>query len=746
VSAPPPGGHCPGTVPSAGWHRREWLLAALLVGLCLITFSPVVRCGFVDYDDPFYVNQRCRSGLSWANLSWACTTCYFGNWHPLVWLSLELDGQLVGPRPAGYHVTNLLLHTGSALLLFAALRRMTGDLWPSVLVAALFAVHPLNVEPVAWVSERKGVLSTLFWMLTIWAYARYAERPGISRYALVVLALALGLLAKPMLITLPLVLLLLDFWPLRRLGFEAGIGRRDGGRAGTVPVVRLVCEKLPLLAIAGVCGAIAVVAQSQAGALGGVEAYPWAGRLKNAAVSYVWYLFKVVCPTNLAAFYPDRGNDLPAWQALAAGALLVAVTLVVLRQARSAPYLLVGWLWYLGTLVPVIGLLVQIGAHGRADRYGYVPLVGVFIMLAWAAADVVARGARRLLVGGLAAVVLAALVVISWNQARTWQDSLTLWQHALQVTDGNYVAYNGAGGCLLSAGRDAEALEYFHEAVRLRPDYAAAHCGVGTVLVRQGNATEGLEHLREAVRIDPNVPSAHKNIGLACQRLGRTDEAITAFREALRADPSDSATRHRLGLALFRQGGVAEALEHLEAVASSEPENPAAVADLGLCCLAAGKWPEAGACFRYALALRPDCADFHRGLALSLHRQGAVEGARREFAVSLRLDPHWPEAALQSGWAMAADPDPSRRWGFMAALVAEQALHARGERDAEALDVLAAACAEGGRFAEAVEYAGRARALASESGASDLAREIGERLRLYEKGQPYRAAHPGSRS
>jgi tetratricopeptide (TPR) repeat protein len=716
--------------PPARWERREWLLAGLLAAATLLTFSPVLVCGFVDYDDPYYLNAQVRAGLTWEGVSWAWGTFHFGNWHPLVWLSLMLDEQLLGPGPFGFHLTNLLLHTGSVLLLFAALRRMTAAPWPSALAAALFALHPLNVEPVAWVAERKGVLSTFFWMLTLWAYARYAERPGPRRYALVLLAFVAGLLCKPMLLTLPVVLLLLDYWPLRRWG--------DTWRPGT----GLLLEKLPLVAVAAAFAVIAVLAQRHSGALRALDT-PTSARLGNAAVSYVWYLARAAWPADLAAFYPYRGDEVAAWQVAAALVLLAAVTLAVLRCARSAPYLAVGWLWYLVALAPVSGALVQVGAHGRADRYAYVPLVGIDIMVAWGTAAAVARWHRRALAVGLTAAVLACCAVASWTQSLHWRDSRTLWEHALQVTDGNYVACYGLGNDLHRRGEDGEALEYLAAALRIKADYAFAHSLMGNILARQGKTADALPHLQKAVRLDSNIPHAHRSLGLALLTLGRPDEAAAAFREAVRAEPSDAGAHTGLGRALLWQGRPAEALGPLAVAARLEPANRALAGEVGVCALAAGEWAQAAAIFGRLSALQPNSPDYHAGLGLALYHLGRSQEARPEFEACLRLAAHWPEAVLRRGWELATDPEAAHRCGALAVVAAEEALQARGGADAEALDVLAAADAEAGRFALAVEHARRARALAAAAGQSARARDIEDRLRLYEKGRPFHAAkHP----
>jgi hypothetical protein len=497
---------------------RWLLLALLLVGLILAAFHPVLGCEFVNYDDDRYVtkNDHVQHGLAWKELSWGLTTFYFSNWHPLVWWSFMLDDQLYGLKAAGFHGTNVLWHTGSTLLLFAALLQLTGQMWPSFLAAALFAVHPLNVQPVAWVSERKGVISTFFWMLALWAYARYAQQPRLRRYVSVVIAVALGLMAKQMLVTLPAVLLLLDFWPLQRW---------PGTRLSW-----LVVEKLPLLVLAIAAGLLTVLAQGGEGSIAAVEALPIGVRIKNALVSYVAYLRCAVLPTDLAAYYPHPGAVLPLWQAGTAAALLVAITALVLWQARRWPYLAVGWLWYLGTLLPVIGL-VQVGTQARADRYAYVPLVGLYIAAAWGLAAAAQRWhAQRATFAGCG-LVLAALVISSWEQVSFWQSSVVLWEEDIRVTGGSALAHTNLGSALLSAEPE-RAREQFQLALGFNRNDKLAHVYLGYLLIQQQEWAAAAAHLRQAIELDPNFAGAHRYLSHVLEQLGDTTGAAEHLRRA----------------------------------------------------------------------------------------------------------------------------------------------------------------------------------------------------------------------
>src|SRR5437660_12724311 len=501
--------------------RPERRVAVLLAVATLAVYAQVAGHGFVSYDDPDYVsgNPYVRAGLTRAGLSWALTTGHAGNWHPLTWLSHMLDCQLFGLRPGAHHLTNVLLHTANSLLLFVLLRGMSGALWPSAAVASFFALHPLHVESVAWVSERKDVLSTLFWMLTLLAYWRYTREPSLRRYLPVLVLLALGLMSKPMLVTLPLVMLLLDVWPLGRLPLAAPEGgdtpcversaRRQEVRPGShprarkarrsealprarratwPPGLRLVLEKVPLVALAAASSVFTFVVQLHGGAVAPVDALPFQARVANALVSYAAYLGKMIYPAGLVIFYPRV--PLPAWQVAAAGLALVAGSLLVIRLAPRRPWLLVGWLWYVVTLLPVIGL-VQVGDLAMADRYTYVPLIGPFIMLAWSAAEIVRRRpAWRSTVAASAGVLLAGCAVATGLQLRYWRSSMTLFEHAVEVIPDNYVAHLSLGNALAEQGRLDDAIAHYSAALRVKPDLATAHGNLGVILARQGTPEE----------------------------------------------------------------------------------------------------------------------------------------------------------------------------------------------------------------------------------------------------------------
>jgi hypothetical protein len=513
-----------------------------LIALTVAVFWPVKDHDFVVYDDPDYVydNPNLRGGLSLAGIQWAFTTTRVGNWHPLTWVSHIVDYALFGLWPGGHHLTSLFLHVLNSLLLLRALTRMTSRLWPSAVVAALFAIHPLHVESVAWVSERKDVLSTFFWTLTLVAYARYAERPGLRGYLLILLPLALGLMAKPMLVTVPFVLLLLDYWPLGRFPFSpASSGKMSGPRPSKETISRLIAEKVPLFLLIIASSVLTFLLQQTGGMVGTLQAYPVGNRVANAAVSYIAYIGKTIWPHRLAVFYPFDAN-LPLWQVASATLLLVAVSLLALRFARRLPYVFVGWFWYVGTLVPVIGL-VQVGGQAMADRYTYVPCIGLFIAAAYGASDLVTRWPQGRIAAAMGAgIVLSAFAVVARLQVYHWKDGPSLFRHAIAVTRNNFLAHNNLGVELLNRGMLEEARAHFSEAIRIGPDYKRAHFNLGSVSWRQGKKAEAVKHYQEALRIDPNFGQAHFSLGLLYLSMEDTVSALKEY-EVLRTIDTEMA-------------------------------------------------------------------------------------------------------------------------------------------------------------------------------------------------------------
>jgi Tfp pilus assembly protein PilF len=614
---------------------RIWLSVAL-IALTLAVFLQVRHFGFVTLDDPLYVSENAHvaSGLTTETVRWAFATTESANWHPLTWLSHALDVELFGLDPGAHHVSSVVLHILNTLVLFWLLCRMMSAVWPSAFVAALFAIHPLHVESVAWVAERKDVLSTLFWLLTMWAYLAYVQRPGARRYGAVVMLFALGLMAKPMLVTLPFALLLLDFWPLGRVGglkpSPPAARRRNPkeGPASAGPTGStsarfwpLVGEKLPLFALAAAASVVAFVAQRQAGAVSQLEYLAVPVRIASALTSYAQYLSKTFWPVNLSGFYPHT-RDVAGAQVVIAVLVLAAVTIAALKLARRSPSVVIGWFWFLGTLVPVIGL-VQVGLQAMADRYTYVPLIGLFVAVTWLALDVArARAVGRRVLPVLAVVIVALLAVRARAQVQQWRDSTTFWTAAataaFAVTD--YQAHLGIGRVLSDQGRTVEAYDHFLKAAQLQPDSAAAQYMLGATALRLGRADEAIGALTRAVELQPSLAEARHSLAFVLAQQGRRPEAIAHYQEAVRLQPGVAALHNDFGLALYDERRVAEAQAR----------------------------------FEEAVRLKPDLAGPHNNLGIALAVQGKLAEAAQHFAEAVRLDPTFEEARLNLARARAA--------------------------------------------------------------------------------------------
>jgi tetratricopeptide (TPR) repeat protein len=622
------------------WGPRLALAAALLAVATVAVYAPVRDHEFVNYDDTLYVtdNPQVQRGLTAEGLRYALGTDVAGNWHPLTVLSHMLDCETFGLNAGGHHLTSLVLHVVDAEVLLLVLAAMTGALWPSAWVAALFALHPLHVESVAYVAQRKDVLSTLFFLLTIGAYARYAARPGVRRYTAVVICFALGLAAKPMLVTSPFVLLLLDLWPLRRRS----------------AFTRLVVEKLPLLALSAADSAVTMAFQVRSGAVGSLGAYPLPMRVANALTSAVDYLGQTLWPARLACFYPYPAS-IPPWRTAGAALLLLAVTALVLRGARRAPYLLVGWLWYLGTLVPVIGI-VQVGLQARADRYTYVPLIGIFIMAAWGTCDL-ARRADGAAVGralaALGVLSVAACAVVSRVQIGYWHDSATLFTHAIAVTDGNFLAHNNLGLTRQRAGDLDGAEAELREALRLAPDYVDARFNLGITLARQGRLDAAAAEYAEVLRRAPRHAGALASLGDVRRQHGDLAGAVADLRHALALDQDVVEAHVNLGAALRAQGDLAGAAAEYAAALRLAPAHPEAHNNLGNVLAQQGRLDEAARHYEAALAARPDLADAHYNLGNVRAARGDLAGAIAEFSAALALRPDYADAAAHRARAQA---------------------------------------------------------------------------------------------
>jgi tetratricopeptide (TPR) repeat protein len=744
------------------WKHSLWICLFLALST-LVVYWPVTGHQFVNYDDTDYVteNSYVQAGLSAKGLAWVWHSDVARNWHPVTMLSHMLDCQVYGMRPGGHHLTSLLFHIANALLLFLLLRNMTGALWRSGAVAALFALHPLHVESVAWVAERKDVLSTFFFLLTLSAYVAYVNRSRVQSpkskvqgpkpkaqgsadtqhatrnmphaqrstlhafrspsptllYALSLLLFALGLMSKPMLVTVPFVLLLLDFWPLGRIMKYEGRMMKHGGQNPRPrsyfilhPSSFILLEKVPFLLLSAASCVVTFQVQQRGGSVLDVNNLPVAARVANALMSYVRYLGKMLWPEHLAALYL-RKVPWPVWQVGLAAAALLAVSVAVIRLARRRPYLAVGWFWYVGTLVPVIGL-VQVGMQTMADRYTYIPLIGIFIAIAWGAWEL-ASGWRVARVGlGIAtAVVLAACLMATRNQLAWWKDSETLFQRMITAVEGNYLAHYNMGNLFSRQNKLPEAVQHYEAALKAEPNYAEAHNNLGGVLLRQGRFEEALAHYaaavrlkpeylyyfnlanaqvdagkaaeavpsyQQALRLNPNSSQAHHNLGMALQAQGKADAAMAELRAALQLQPDYESAEHNLANRLADAGRVEEAMTHYLAALRLDPNHAESYNGLGICYAMQGKFPEAERQFREAVRLKPDHSgaqsnlgnalgaqnkleeaiphyqkaleldpkDFqtHFNLGLSLLRQGRRAEARAHFMEALRLRPDYPEA------------------------------------------------------------------------------------------------------
>ncbi len=537
-------------------RRQKLIISAALVALAAAVFYPVLQHPFVSYDDANYVpdNPRVREGLTADGIAWAFTTRHAGYWHPVTWLSHMLDCQVFGLNAGGHHAVSLLLHAANALLLFALLSRMTGAIWRSAFVAALFAIHPLHVESVAWIAERKDVLSTFFWLLTVWAYVDFAERRLPRTYVLALGVYALGLMAKPMIITLPVILLLLDYWPLERMGPTS----RVQSPKSTTPTPLLILEKVPFFLLAGASALVTLLTTNVGGGVATAEMFPLGARIANAAAAYSAYLWKMLWPTGLAVFYPFDAH-LPLARVALAGLVLLVITVLVVALCRRHRYLLTGWLWYLVMLLPVIGL-VQAGSQAMADRYTYLSLVGVFIMLAWGATDL-ARPLGRAAAPGLAVLAGAALLacaVVARAQVGVWQDSVTLFEHANRVTRGNFVALTNLGYLQSGKGDHEAAVRYYQESLEIHPTFAVTHNNLGSALMQMDRLDEAVGAFRRALELDSSYAEAHNNLGIALARQEKCGEAIREFEESLRLRPDNPRTRQNLDLAIKKAGASDE--------------------------------------------------------------------------------------------------------------------------------------------------------------------------------------------
>ena len=683
-----------------GSRFAPFFVCLALVAVTWLVFGQTLRHDFVNLDDHTYVyeNPQITQGITADGLIGAFTHTHARNWHPLTTISHMLDCQLYGLQAGWHHFTNVVLHTLAVLLLFLVLNQMTGAFWRSAIVASIFAIHPLHVESVAWVSERKDVLSAVFFMLTLGAYVRYVRKPAVRRYLLVALLFACGLMSKPMLVTLPFVLLLLDYWPLGRIEDQKSeIGSR---------LRRLIREKIPLFALSACSCAATLLAQIYS--TEAIEQLPFMWRLNTAAVSYVAYIWQMFWPARLAAFYPHPNDQLPFWQVILAIAFLISVSLLAILLRKKRPYIFTGWFWYVGMLVPVIGL-VGAGEQARADRYTYLPQIGLYLLITWGISDLVAklstyksglppvtstlqpsnRGSHGIRTNDsaypkilCATVATAMIIALSWSafvQTSYWKNSEMLWNHTLAVTTDNDVAHNNLGHLFLRRNEPDSAIPHFEAALEIRSRSTAAHYNLGgaliennlgTALARKGRLTEAISHYEKAVKLRPDYGDPYFNLGSVLFQQGRTDEAITQWQKALATQPND--------------------------------------------------------------------AGFHTALGSAFLKKGLHKNAIAEYEHATRIFPNEFEARNNLAWLLATSSDASIRDGRRATELAEQTVQLANGKDANYLRTLAAAYSEVGRFPEAIAVAQRAAALATIQGKTDVTNRIKKDLELYQEKVPVR--------
>lgn len=640
------------------------IVCLFLIAITWFVFAQTMRHDFFNYDDGDYVydNATVSRGLTVAGVTWAFTHVHARNWHPLTTISHMFDCQLYGQKAGGHHFTNVILHTLAVLLLFLVLRQMTGAVWRSAFVAALFAIHPQRVESVAWIAERKDVLSGVFFMLTLGAYLYYLRKPSLARYLTMSILFGCGLMSKPMLVTLPLVLLLLDYWPLKRESRPA----------------ELILEKVPLLVLSAASSVVTFLVQKQGGFQS--DALPFVWRVENALVSYITYIRQMLWPVDLAPIYPHPENSLPVWEIALALVLLVTITVIALWRRRTIPYVVTGWFWYLIVLLPVIGI-VQVGAQGWADRYTYLPAVGLYMLLTWGMFDLAAGWRyRSQILSACGALVLIACAWCSSIQASYWRNSETLWRHTLAVTSSNEVAQNNLGSIFYDRGQTDEALSYYEKALEIRLQRHASkydvllalfHSNVGAALLKKGLVDEAIVHCQKAIQLQPDYPNGYINLGNALIDKGQIDDAIVVFREAIQLQPEDARIEMNVGDAFRRKGMEAEAIAHYER--------------------------------------------------------------------TLEINPRSISALNNLAWLLATSPDSSIRNGTKAVALSERAVQLSGAANPFFLHKLAAAHAESGDFQKALAVAERALQLASEQNQKALAQELQRDIKLYRANTPLRS-------
>ncbi len=627
-----------------GHERTQKFVIIVLLAICTLTaYLPVLHSGFVNCDDPGYVTKNAvvQGGISLRFLRWAFTTEALSNWHPLTWISHALDCTMFGLNPGFHHAVNLLLHIINTILLYLLFVRLTGRRWGSLFIAAVFALHPLHVESVAWISERKDVLSTLFWLLATGAFVRYTGTSERRWYGLSLLYFVLGLLAKPMLVTLPFVLILLEYWPLQRLRFSATSREQSKGK-NEFTLARSLKEKIPFFILSGCSSLVTFLVQRSAGSVAPSTLLPLQIRVGNAILSYIRYLYKTFIPVDLAVFYPYNARGDPLWEVGAALAVLLVIMIVAWRVRAKQPYVLVGWLWFIGTLIPVIGI-VQVGGQSMADRYMYFPLIGLSIMVAWGVPELLRlwKGRTPLIVS-VAVLAVISLGAATYRQCKFWKDGITLFTHAISVTTNNHFALNNLGSVLADSGRHAEALTYLQKALQLLPDQIAIRINIARSLAALGRLEDAMVQYRWMETRIPRDPELHKRMGDILLENGRADEAVKEYSQAVELDSTNGSLRRKLAGAYLEEGLPEAARDQCTIALQLDTVDPAIHRILGIIEMDAGERGSAMHEFNAALAADSNDADSYNFRGLLFERRGEIDNAVADYRHALFHNPdHW---------------------------------------------------------------------------------------------------------
>jgi tetratricopeptide (TPR) repeat protein len=692
------------------FNKRQVLFISIaLVAATLAAYEPIRHNDFVSYDDTTYIteNPNVTGGITQHSIVWAFTTGHSSNWHPLTWLSHMLDYEIYGLNPLGHHITNVLIHIVNSLLLFWILRKMTGTIWTSAFVAGVFALHPLQVDSVAWAAEKKTVLSGLFWLLTIAVYIHYTKQPRLGRYLLLFVVFGFCIMTKPVVVTLPLVLLLLDYWPLERVKW---------GQLGTpssptkvirhkASMGRLITEKIPLFALSAILCLITFVSQKSGGAVIELETVPLDYRIANMFFSYIRYIGKMIWPSRLAVFYPYHIADLSVTTVIICAALFALITILAIYTYRQNKHITTGWLWYVVTLVPVIGL-VQAGFQSLANRYMYLPMLGLLIIIAWSAKDLIVKHPQlKAVTAVMGTIVLLSLLILTRAHVRHWQNSITLFEYALKTTTNNATAEVNYGIALLhEAGRFDEVISHLRKAVRLNPTFAIARYNLGKILLQQGKSNEAIECFNELLQQNGDSAEAHFNLAVAFNMQKKYDDAIKHLAKVLEIDPNYPDARNKMEITLIISGRTNDAFAYFNEILRTSKDPAEEYTNLGVVYTQAGKYELAIQSFTKAVELKPNSTTTLNNLAWTLATTGDVSVSDANKAVEL----------------------------------AQHACELTGYKNPSFLDTLAAAYAAAGKFDDAVKTAKQALDIAKSGDQEGLTNEIQSHIKLYQAGQPHR--------